>query len=230
MCSGSAKHTAILLFSRSAQMESRLKPLAPKQSHQTNQSIAQYLIRKSTKTAEASGFPVFLISDRQQVGKTFGQRISHAVGQVFDKGFERVIVLGNDTPNLQAEHIRSANQQLDHQDWVLGPAHDGGLYLIGIKRSHFDPNRFEDLPWESDQLQTAFDSQTENIHWLDPISDIDNTTQFFTFYRSLDFQDADFQVLKAILHRPESIPVEVFQLIQASWYLPSNPKRGPPSQ
>jgi uncharacterized protein len=61
-----------------------------------------------------------------------------------------VIFFGSDTPDLRAAHVNAALAALQSHDAVIGPAHDGGYYLIGIRAPA--PFLFTDMPWSTDQV------------------------------------------------------------------------------
>jgi len=63
--------------------------------------------------------------------------------------YEKVVIIGCDVPDLSTEIIVKAFNALEHYDVVLGPAEDGGYYLIGMKKPH---NIFEDVPWGTGKL------------------------------------------------------------------------------
>jgi rSAM/selenodomain-associated transferase 1 len=67
-----------------------------------------------------------------QVGHTIGERMNHAIQFVREKGYEKVILTGSDIPNLTAEIIISAFDQM--KEVVLGPSQDGGYYLVGCTK------------------------------------------------------------------------------------------------
>lgn len=67
-----------------------------------------------------------------QDGMTFGDRLHRCVEQVFQLGYDRVIILGNDCPQLDARLLREALARFETASAVLGPDHQGGAYLIGI--------------------------------------------------------------------------------------------------
>lgn len=69
------------------------------------------------------------------------------------KRADRVIVIGSDAPALPAALIRGASRALAHADAVLGPAIDGGYYLIGMRRC--EPGLFSDLPWSAPNTRAA---------------------------------------------------------------------------
>ena len=70
-----------------------------------------------------------------QVGDDLGDRLEHALGFCLDQGYEQVAAIGSDSPTLPLATLTSAFHVLGHDsvDAVLGPADDGGYYLIGVK-------------------------------------------------------------------------------------------------
>jgi hypothetical protein len=71
-----------------------------------------------------------------QCGETLGERLDHLLTVALAGGAERAVVMDSDSPTLPVEHIRRAFAQLAEADVVLGPARDGGYYLIGMKVPH----------------------------------------------------------------------------------------------
>ena len=70
-----------------------------------------------------------------QVTGDLGDKISEAFKHVFKQG-GKVIVIGSDCYDLSAELMEEAFQKLNNSDVVIGPANDGGYYLLGIKKFH----------------------------------------------------------------------------------------------
>ncbi|MEX2156867.1 MAG: TIGR04282 family arsenosugar biosynthesis glycosyltransferase [Gemmatimonadales bacterium] len=70
---------------------------------------------------------------RAQVAGPLGTRLAAAFLRHFDEGARRVIVIGSDCPAVDACVVTQALASLDERDLVLGPAHDGGYYLIGLR-------------------------------------------------------------------------------------------------
>lgn len=101
-----------------------------------------------------TGLPVVRSNEQSQQGTTFGQRLAHAVSGVFDRGFERVIVVGNDCVSLQTSHLRAAARILEQGKQVLGPDQRGGAWLIGLQRNRFDATAFADLRWATTEVHT----------------------------------------------------------------------------
>ncbi len=83
-----------------------------------------------------------------QVGQDLGERMKNAFAENFESGMEKVVLIGTDCPSLEGKHIIQAIEALDQSDLVLGPACDGGYYLIGMsRRADF---LFEGITWSSE--------------------------------------------------------------------------------
>ena len=72
----------------------------------------------------------------EQVGADLGARMAHAIERGLQSSANRVVLIGCDCPELTEEHLDAAFAKLDDHDLVIGPATDGGYYLIGMKRVH----------------------------------------------------------------------------------------------
>ena len=85
-----------------------------------------------------------------QVGADLGGRMNQAFHTLFAQGYRQVVLIGTDVPTLPLSHFKQALLALENHDLVLGPALDGGYYLIGLKR--MAPELFTDIPWSTDQV------------------------------------------------------------------------------
>jgi rSAM/selenodomain-associated transferase 1 len=85
-----------------------------------------------------------------QVGDDLGERLIHATGGAFSRGSGTVVVIGGDCPGLDETCLRDACCALESAEVVLGPAVDGGYYLIGLRR--WVPELFRGIPWSSDAV------------------------------------------------------------------------------
>jgi rSAM/selenodomain-associated transferase 1 len=108
-----------------------------------------------------------------QRGNDLGERIVHAMHDV--GGCDRYVVVGSDTPTMTTRHIADAFHALDTHDVVLGPANDGGYWLIGMQQLH--PDLFADIPWSTDRVLTRTRERCEEhartYALLDVLSDVD---------------------------------------------------------
>ena len=140
--------TAILLFTRTAQEEAVAKSWSGRA---RNRQIAKLLIRNSKKVLQASGMP-YIIHEHQQ-GNSFGEKLAFAFQKTFDQGYEQVICVGNDCPDLHEGSLQKAAKKLSNgQEWVLGPSEDGGVYLIGMNKNCFEQLNFEAISWHSKRV------------------------------------------------------------------------------
>ena len=190
---------AILFFSRSESEEIKYKKFAKK--GKTNLSIAEALISSTKAVLHTSSFPYFTIDSAQQTGLNFGERFSNALQLVFEKGYHKIIAIGNDCPLLTQKDLAKAATLLDSQHNVLGPATDGGIYLLGIQKKHFNANQFKKLRWQSAQLfsdlQQYFNNQKTSAAQLSTKADIDNETDLKALFR-LEPNAKSVQLLKEL--------------------------------
>jgi rSAM/selenodomain-associated transferase 1 len=104
-----------------------------------------------------------------------GARMCHAFEQHFGRGDRPVIAVGADAPGVTAGTVRAAEQALIDADVVLGPALDGGYYLIGLNGP--ESRLFRDIPWGSDDvLQVTLDACKQwhlRVVMLEPLRDLD---------------------------------------------------------
>lgn len=110
-----------------------------------------------------------------QSGNGLGEKMSNAFQQLFEEKFDRLIIIGSDCAEITSELISKAFEELEENEVVIGPAEDGGYYLIGMRR--FIPSLFEGIPWSTDQV-AALTKQyltQNNISFalLPPLSDVD---------------------------------------------------------
>lgn len=95
----------------------------------------------------------FVGADRELAAQSegdLGERLAHAARVAFDAGAQRLVMIGTDCPALTAGLLQKAFEALERCDLVLGPASDGGYYLIGLSRFHAE--LFESMPWSTDRL------------------------------------------------------------------------------
>lgn len=82
-----------------------------------------------------------------QRGADLGERMLNAFVSVFRAGYGKAVIIGSDTPDLRAADLREAFRALDDKPAVIGPAYDGGYYLLGFNRVSFLPAAFSGITW-----------------------------------------------------------------------------------
>ena len=95
-----------------------------------------------------------------QNGKDLGERMRNGFTEAFEMGFKKVVLIGSDIPDLALEFIEEAFITLNKSDAVIGPAFDGGYYLIGFKDKTFSPQVFEGIAWGT---QNVFDETVKKL-------------------------------------------------------------------
>lgn len=146
------KSIAVILFTHDAETEIKHKCFSDFRSKKTNRLVAEGLIKSAEDRIIKTELPYFIFTTKEQTGSTFGERLTNSIESVFKKGFEKVIVTGNDCPELSAGQLIETKKLLDVEDIVIGPTNKGGTYLIGISKDGFDKRMFENLPWQSEKL------------------------------------------------------------------------------
>lgn len=87
-----------------------------------------------------------------QKGNNLGTRMNNAFITCFNKGYTKTIIIGSDMPDISAQIIKKAFISLSSHDAVIGPAYDGGYYLIGFKQSRFESRIFKNIQWSTDKV------------------------------------------------------------------------------
>lgn len=115
-----------------------------------------------------------------------GEKMLSAISFVL-QFHSKVVVIGSDCPTLSPEIIHESFVMLDNCDVVIGPATDGGYYLIGCKK--YLPSLFTDITWGSTTVmeQTIRKIKEEQLNYelLQPLTDIDNETDWIYFKSTL---------------------------------------------
>lgn len=169
-----SKHkTAILVFARSSQEEIAHKSI------RNGEQLFDALTNHVLKTVSKTRLPYFHFSEKKQTGGTFGECFTNAIKEVFKRGYDQIITIGNDSPQLKVSHILEAEKQLNANTVVLGKSIDGGFYLMGLHKSQFHPLTFQQLAWQtsglSKQLLKLLKSENTAVFQLPMLADIDTS-------------------------------------------------------
>lgn len=187
--------TAILIFTQEASKEATRKMLAPSKSQGVNRLVFDKLNHFVKRTAlaaisKADNLQIFYSNQLIKSNNTsFGQQLSEAIQVIFERGFEKVICIGNDCPALDKNRILEAAEKLQTVDSVVGPDNRGGVYLLGISRKDFKSEVFENLAWQSEKMLESYIEQADNqsILMLEALSDIHTFQELQTYTTSKYF-------------------------------------------
>lgn len=119
-----------------------------------------------------------------QQGKTLGEKMAKALSFIFAKGYQRVILIGSDCPQLTNKNIEQAFTKLQTHDIVLGPSFDGGYYLIGMKQ-FFSQLFLSDILWGSQEVlqKTIQQVKSKKVFFLAKEQDIDTLEDLQRFFK-----------------------------------------------
>lgn len=165
--------TAILIFANSS-LKDELRKGIP-----NSKALFSALTEDILIKVKNTGLPYFIYDEELQIGSDFGSRLTTAVEAVFNKGFESIITIGNDTPELTSNTILSTFKNLSEGKTVIGPSQDGGVYILGFHQANFNAASFRQLPWQTrhlfEKITVSF-LQKGMVRRLARLTDIDTVT------------------------------------------------------
>jgi uncharacterized protein len=148
------------------------------------------------------------IVKRLQIGRDLGERLYNTALAVLAE-HDRLIFLGADLPNLTGDLLQEAIDYLDEFDTVIGPATDGGYYLLGIKFAH--AGLFADIQWGGarvlDQTIKQIEESKLSYYLLESKNDIDTWDDLVEFYEDNKAKDNDalgvttFEIAKTLVDK-----------------------------
>ena len=114
-----------------------------------------------------------IFDKKLQKGENLGERMAHAFQEGFEKGFKKIVIIGSDMYDLNQEALENAFISMNNSDFVLGPATDGGYYLLGMKK--WNPKLFKNKDWGQNTVleDTLNDLKHEKVKLLDVKNDVD---------------------------------------------------------
>ncbi len=120
-------------------------------------------------------WPAAHFGKQLQQGDDLGQRMKNAFAFVWEKGYAEAVIIGTDCPGISAGIIMDAFAALGAPDVVIGPAEDGGYYLLGMTKAH--SFLFDDIPWSTgtvlnSTIQKCMEANLQHV-LLPVLSDVD---------------------------------------------------------
>jgi len=137
-----------------------------------------------------------------QEGQDLGCRLQNAFCRVFQEGFRKVVIVASDVPDLTAGIVEEALDGLNSSDVVIGPSHDGGYYLIGMRELH--RSIFEGVSWGTEQVcrQTldAAKQKKLTVRQFKTLTDIDTEDDLRRWFKLGKYKNpAILNFVKAVL-------------------------------
>lgn len=166
----SLSHSQLIIFTRlpcEGRNKTRLIPaLGAAGAARFHDRLARHTIARAYQFCKSSGVQLVIRLDggtpadgvewlgnhdfKEQGNGDLGERLDHAVTEAFDEGAQRVLVIGTDCPELDQATLTAALDILLRYPVVLGPAYDGGYYLIGLSKRC--PTIFQNIDWGGSQV------------------------------------------------------------------------------
>ncbi|MBC7642412.1 MAG: DUF2064 domain-containing protein [Flavobacterium sp.] len=222
-----ATKTAILLFAYSKEVQLANKQLS--EFKENNKILWDNIYAHKIKTIQKTNLPFFLSNENNQVGVSFGQKLNHSIQEVFNQGFDKVIVVGNDCLSLTEKDLLNASSLLQKNDFILGKDFNGGAYLLGVSKDKYNSQDFENLSWQTKKLYIEIHSLfcKNKLRLLSSKADFNNQFQFQKALDKLSFSSFLKKILSALFHNKNQI-FEWFNVEVEVVSLSINFNKGPP--
>jgi rSAM/selenodomain-associated transferase 1 len=179
----------LLIFTRNPELGKAKTRLAKTVGDETALEIYKFLLEKtrdisskvssdkavyySVKIRENDIWNENTFQKHQQIGEDLGIRMLNAFKNGFEAGYEKVMIIGSDLYDLTSEDIENAFDELNNNDLVIGPAEDGGYYLLGMNSLHSTIFKNKNWGTETVRKDTLSDLKDKKVKLLAFKNDID---------------------------------------------------------
>lgn len=184
-------HTALIIFVRKPELGKVKTRLAATMGDAAALKVYELLLAHTYQIAAAMNIPVYVyyvdgiaendlwqgpaFRKKQQQGNDLGLRMYNAFTETFAQGHQQLIIIGSDCYELTPAIVTEAFSALAQSDAVIGPATDGGYYLLGLKQPM--PHVFEGIAWSTDTVAAVtmvkLYEQGYSVSMLQALPDID---------------------------------------------------------
>ncbi len=162
------------LFDTAAELENSVRVFLFYNSKKNEQKIRKWINR------DFIYFP--------QTGNDLGEKMLNAFTKVSEEGYEKIVIVGTDIPDISAALLRNAFDELDTSDVVVGPSQDGGYYLLGMKDVY--RRLFDKIEWSTSEVfdKTIKKIKKMNLKYsvLPVLQDIDTEMELLKWLNSGD--------------------------------------------
>ncbi len=199
------KNATIIIFVKNPDSVPVKTRLAKSTGKEFAVKIYKKFIVDTINAVKEVNFPYFIFSYPDkfnkisiiQKGKDLGERMYNAFKFAFNKNFKKAIIIGSDIPHIQPETLIEASNKLDNYNYVIGPATDGGYYLIGTKRECLKKEVFENINWSTSEVLNQTLKKLKNFYLLEENYDIDSLNdlnKFFNEYKNSNLESIKFLI------------------------------------
>ena len=185
----SISKNALIIFTRNPELGKVKTRLAANIGNQSALEIYKFLIDHTVKISKPINADKFVFYSENiqkndvwdpnffekelQTGGNLGDRMKNAFQFLFNKGYQKAVIVGSDIFELNSQDIEDAFSELKNSPYAIGPAKDGGYYLLGMNQ--LNKKLFEDKNWGTDSVlkDTLLDLKDEKVILLSEKNDID---------------------------------------------------------
>ena len=195
----------LLIFTRNPEFGKVKTRLARDIGHQASLDIYKFLLAHTVKictpldTEKAVYYSeeipnndlwnAAVFQKKKQVGEDLGERMQNAFAEGFHLGYSKIIIIGSDLYDIETKDLEQAFNVLNNHEIVIGPAEDGGYYLLGMKQLH--PKLFKNKNWGTatvlqdtiNELKKSNYKLLEKRNDVDLYSDIKDHPAFIPFFK-----------------------------------------------
>lgn len=194
----------VLLFLRAPELGRVKSRLEKKMDAATVLRLYRCFVRDILETLTISGYDILVfftpphrgsavqawlgetVSIQAQTGKTLGDKMRNAFSDVFATDVDEAVLMGSDLPDFDSRIMDASFESLKKKDVVIGPAKDGGYYLIGFRKNAFNTDLFSGIDWGTSSVfpktMGKIDAAGLNCHVLPSRQDIDTHEDLVAFY------------------------------------------------
>jgi len=139
----------------------------------TSPLSADVYVYYSEKIREIDIWDTSIFRKKQQQGLDLGAKMQHAFTEVFGMGYQKAIIIGSDMYDINTQDLEDAFLTLEHNNFVVGPAQDGGYYLLGMKQ--LKTSLFKNKKWGTTTVlsETLQNLTLEKVSILPEKNDVD---------------------------------------------------------
>ncbi|MDX1446124.1 DUF2064 domain-containing protein [Lishizhenia sp.] len=196
-----------------------------------SKALVRLLNQKIRFEVKHTEFPVFFSGNCKQ--GSFVQKFKQGFTELFTKGYERVICLGNDVPEINTNLIQEVAGLLDSNDFVSAKTNTGGIAFLGLTKSGFQQFNFHHVQWQSSNLLESLYTEIENQkycflqHEFFELNTPSETRLFFRNIKNLSLLTCYGQFfLKLIERQFDNVTRDIET--EYEFYLQGEGYRGPP--
>jgi hypothetical protein len=180
---------ALIIFTRNPELGKVKTRLAKSVGDKSALNIYKFLLKHTveiTKNVSADKYIFYsenihrddmwdpeIFRKKLQSGEDLGEKMNNAFSELFEMGYGNILIVGSDIYDLSQKDIENAFEVLQKNQLVIGPAEDGGYYLLGMKELH--SKIFQNKNWGTSTVleETLIDLRNEKVMLLEERNDID---------------------------------------------------------